>query len=183
MDCEAQIRLWLMQDEMRLKVIKIVSSLNIPDCWVAAGFIRNLVWDRLHNYAHPTALNDIDVIYYNSENIDESEDLLYESQLKLSTSKTLDFSVKNQARMHYKLKRKQYKNIHEAMSYWPEIETAVGVRWIDGRIQFIAPFGLECLFNKTVTYNARSSFQAFTQRINSKRWLEMWPELIVKNNG
>lgn len=183
MDYEAQIRLWLMQDEMRLDVIKAVSSLTLSDCWIAAGFIRNLVWDKLHRYSYSTPLNDIDVIYYDAEQTDKSADLFYESQLRALTNASLGFSVKNQARMHGKLKKTQYNSTLEAMSYWPEIETAVAVRWINDDIQFIAPFGLERLFNKTITFNVKSSFEAFNQRINSKGWLETWPDLIVHEKG
>ncbi|WRQ77412.1 nucleotidyltransferase family protein [Pseudomonas saxonica] len=26
----------------------MVRSLNLPDCWIGAGFLRNAVWDYLH---------------------------------------------------------------------------------------------------------------------------------------
>lgn len=28
--------------------------------WIAAGFVRNLVWDKLHGFSSMTALDDID---------------------------------------------------------------------------------------------------------------------------
>ncbi|MCG8710958.1 nucleotidyltransferase family protein [Brenneria sp. 4F2] len=180
MDYEAQIRLWLMQDEMRLGVIKAVSSLSLSDCWVAAGFVRNLVWDKLHHYACPTMLNDIDVIYYDAENTDESADFYYESQLRLLTKGASGISVKNQARMHFKLNKMQYKNTFDSMSYWPEIETAVGVRWLNDYIEFSVPFGLDSLFNKTITFNTKSCFEVFIQRVKRKEWLDRWPGLIIR---
>lgn len=50
-------------DSMRIKLLQAVASLGLPDCYVAAGFVRNAVWDYLHNYTG-TALSDIDVVYY-----------------------------------------------------------------------------------------------------------------------
>lgn len=63
---------------MRLEVINAESSLNVSDCWGAAGFIRHLVWGKLHHAGginrHVIILNfqsngpgdlvAIDAIYY-----------------------------------------------------------------------------------------------------------------------
>ena len=27
-----------------------VAQLGLPDCWIAAGFVRNAVWDVLHGW-------------------------------------------------------------------------------------------------------------------------------------
>ena len=50
------------QDQERMNVLSIVQFMNLPDCYVAAGFIRNLVWDALHSCE--TRLNDIDIVFY-----------------------------------------------------------------------------------------------------------------------
>ncbi len=42
------------QDPLRMQVLDCVaqySQLDLPQCYVAAGFVRNLVWDHLHGYA------------------------------------------------------------------------------------------------------------------------------------
>ena len=49
------------------EALRIVAALDLPDCWIAAGFVRNLVWDHLHGISPPTPLNDIDVIYFAPE--------------------------------------------------------------------------------------------------------------------
>ena len=34
-------------DEVFIKILKTVEQLELNDCWVAAGVIRNKVWDTL----------------------------------------------------------------------------------------------------------------------------------------
>lgn len=58
------IEQWLANDEKRMQALRIAASYNLPDWWLAAGFVRNLVWDQLHGYAQPTPLNDLDLIYF-----------------------------------------------------------------------------------------------------------------------
>ncbi|GAB6262514.1 hypothetical protein PSSHI_27580 [Photobacterium sp. R1] len=55
---------WLRQDDLRMSVLAVVESLNLPQAYVGAGFVRNLVWDHLHGYSPPTPLNDVDVVYF-----------------------------------------------------------------------------------------------------------------------
>ena len=45
-----------------MSILRIVQALQLNDCWIAAGVIRNKVWDYLHNTQ--TEINDIDVIYF-----------------------------------------------------------------------------------------------------------------------
>jgi hypothetical protein len=54
-----------------MKDLSVIRELNLIKGYVAAGYIRNFIWDTLHSYAIPTPLHDIDVIYYNPEELDE----------------------------------------------------------------------------------------------------------------
>lgn len=49
-------------DDLRMNALHVVSQLDLPGWLIAAGFVRNLIWDELFNLT--TDLNDIDVIYY-----------------------------------------------------------------------------------------------------------------------
>lgn len=55
------------QDPLRTEALYYVSLLGLPQCYIAAGFVRNLVWDALHDFKSPSPLNDIDVIYFDPE--------------------------------------------------------------------------------------------------------------------
>ncbi len=38
------------QDPIRIEALNCVSELGLPQCYIAAGFVRNLVWDSLHGF-------------------------------------------------------------------------------------------------------------------------------------
>ncbi|WP_198938031.1 nucleotidyltransferase family protein [Alkanindiges hydrocarboniclasticus] len=152
---------------------------HLNDWCLGAGFVRNLVWDHLHHYIDAVPLNDIDLIYFNPANLLESTDLQFEQELRKQFN--INWSVKNQARMHRRNNDLPYKNTANAMSYWPEMETAVGVLIRQNRLEIIAPFGLASLFAGHITLNPkRPKLEIFQQRIQHKRWLEKWPKLQIK---
>jgi hypothetical protein len=47
-----------------LRVLEAIRLLGLPDCYLAAGAVRNTVWDSLHGLATPGSLGDLDVIYF-----------------------------------------------------------------------------------------------------------------------
>ncbi|WP_251358441.1 nucleotidyltransferase family protein [Kangiella sp. TOML190] len=178
MNYERQIKQWLQSDEVRFNALKAAASLELKDWCLAAGFVRNLVWDKLHENQHGTPLNDIDLIYFDKNN-DTSVDKKIEKTLK--TKYLQPWSVKNQARMHLRNNDSPYSSTSDAMSYWVEIETAIGVRLHrDQTLEVIAPFGCEALFNYSITINdKRRKPKAFGARVRDKAWLENWPKLVV----
>lgn len=62
------------EDDWMMTILATVKSLNLPDWWVCAGFVRSKIWDTLHGYSKRTPLSDIDVIYFDKRNVDESEE-------------------------------------------------------------------------------------------------------------
>lgn len=177
-----QIVQWLLGDQKRMDILFVAADYclqkEIPDWCLAAGFVRNLVWDELHHFKTPTALNDVDLIYFDAVNISKKTELKYEAELNQRLS--IHWSVKNQARMNRRNDDMPYQNTSDAMTYWPEQETAVGVCFVDGQIKVIAPFGLQSLFERKISLNLkRPKTDAFYQRIAEKGWLERWPDLTV----
>ncbi len=169
---------WMLSDADRLSALTAVSRLNLPDSCIAAGFVRNLAWDNLHSKHYPTPLNDLDVIYFDPTDISEQRDIDLETQLK--NKMNWPWSVKNQARMHFRNNDQPYQSTIDAMSYWPELETAVGVRLVGelNDLEFISPFGLSHLFNSTITMNPkRPKPEQFHLRVKNKKWLKQWPNL------
>ena len=178
-ESEAQNRIakLLLADAKRMAILRAVANLNLPDCYVAAGFLRNLVWDNLHE-STGTPLNDVDVIFFeNALTISEEQ----QKQQLATQMPEYDFDVKNQARMHLKHDHQPYKNSRDAMSYWVELETAVGVRLNkQGDFDYAAPFELALLFDGNITPNPARPTHLFTERMSKKNWLQLWPQLEVK---
>lgn len=167
------------RDELRLEALECARKLSLPQCYLAAGFVRNLVWDYLHQKSVSTSLNDVDVIYFDPNEL--SKDKFKEYELALNESMPqLKWQVRNQAFMHVRNGDQSYKSSIDAMSYWPEKETAVAARKLEsGSLECIATFGFESLFNLQVTYNPIRQREIFEYRVKSKGWLELWPSLTI----
>ncbi|MGR4989090.1 nucleotidyltransferase family protein [Vibrio rotiferianus] len=169
----------LLNDSTRMRALECVRSLALPDCYIAAGFVRNLVWDHLHQKQNPTPLNDLDVVYFDPNELDEKTYLKYEAQLK-ALMPELNWQVRNQANMHLRNGDKPYQNTLDAMSYWPEKETAVAARLNENnQIECISAFGFTSLFDGHITYNPKRTMTLFESRVESKDWLITWPQLQV----
>ncbi len=167
------------QDPMRVEALQHVSQLNLPQCYIAAGFVRNLVWDALHHITLATPLNDVDVIYFDPTESNSEAYFEYEKQLK-SRMPQLKWQVRNQAKMHTRNGDAPYKSSVDAMHYWPEKETAVAVRQSGlDQYELVAAFGFESLFNYCITHNPHRSRTIFENRVKSKGWLIRWPSLRI----
>jgi hypothetical protein len=82
--------------------------------------------------------------------------------------------------MHIRNNDDLYSSSLDAMSYWPEKETAVGIRKLsDGNFECISAFGFNSLFNLQITHNPKRLRSVFEHRINSKGWLTTWANLSI----
>lgn len=172
----------LSADARRWQILQHVRDLRLPDCWVAAGFIRSAVWDHLHGHVPSPLPTDIDVIWLDSDNRLPGQDIELEAKL-LSVDNTLNWSVKNQARMHLRNGDRPYESATDSMAYWPETATAVAVRLsANDQVEVAAPFGLDDLFDLIVRPAGKfrdEKKQLFLARLQSKQWLTKWPDLTV----
>ncbi|MCL4353552.1 nucleotidyltransferase family protein [Patescibacteria group bacterium] len=178
------------KDKWRTKILKAAQSLNLPDWWIGAGFVRAMVWDHLHDYTKSTPPTDIDVIYYDENDFDLEEmeqestakEIYYQKQLE-KIFPGPDWSVTNQARIHLFHKRKTpYKNSTEALSEWVETAPCVGVRLDDNdELIITAPHGIYDLTHLILrpTFNSKENLKEFDRRVTEKHWLTKWPKLKV----
>lgn len=81
-DHAERLRAILAADEPRGRVLAMVASLGLPDCWVAAGFVRNAVWDHLHGRPALLPASDIDVIWFDPLHADRDLDRDLEATLR-----------------------------------------------------------------------------------------------------
>jgi hypothetical protein len=170
-------------DPWRLDVLRTVRDLELPDCWVGAGFVRALVWDHLHGYDDPTPLDDVDVIYFDDDNTDKAEDRLYEERLA-DVLAQVPWSVKNQARMHRRNGDKPYRDTSDALCHWLETPTAVAVRMDDDeQLELLAPLGLDDLLAMRIVptpHALNQRLSAYRERVLAKPWARQWPRVDIK---
>ena len=166
----------------RLDALRAVAALGLPDCWIAAGFLRNPIWDRLHGYTEATPLNDLDVVYFDPEDRSKERDAALEQEL-LKLSPGLPWSVRNQARMHATNGDRPYTSTEDALRHWLETVSAVGIRLTGtGELELLAPFGFDDIFALTVRPTPHASDMrpaAYRSRMARKNWPAIWPRVTV----
>lgn len=180
MDNICRVRHIIRVDPLRWHILGIVRALRLPDCWIGAGFVRNAVWDHLHQRSPSLLRGDVDVMWYNSEQADPIQDRNYEASLR-KVEAAICWSVKNQARMHAQNGDAPYTSATDAMRFWPETATAVAVRRNDeDDCEVAAPFGLADLFGLVLRPTpgfAKEKHHVYEQRLRTKQWVATWPLL------
>lgn len=170
----------LRTDPVRWHLLQVVSHLGLPDCWIAAGFIRNAVWDALHGRTARPPIGDVDVIWFDPDHAEEAHDRSAEAALR-AVVPTVDWSVKNQSRMHQRNGDLPYRSATDAMRHWPETATAVAARRSgSGLLEIASPLGLEDLFNLVLRPAPRFAGEKrpiFEARVRTKAWMTAWPLL------
>lgn len=173
-------------DEGMMEIIHAASSLDLPDWWICAGFVRSKIWDTLHGFKERTLTPDIDVIYFEPANIDEDFEKTLEAELK-TLMPDVPWSVKNQARMHVVNQIPPYTSSEDAISKFPETATALGVKLDkEKRLILTAPCGLEDVLHMEIKptpffTETRERAAIYEERLIKKNWTAKWPMVKVQD--
>ena len=88
--------------------------------------------------------------------------------------------------MHERNLDRAYLSASDAMRYWPDTATAVGVRLNEqAEIEVAAPFGLDDLFSLVLRPPERfvvEKHSIYANRIHTKNWQATWPKLRIKTS-
>lgn len=161
-------------------------SLGLASWCIGAGALRNLVWDALHGHAQASALADVDLVYFDADDLDPARDAALQRRLRQRLA--LPWEVTNQAGVHHWFERhfghavEPLRSLEEAVASWPEPATAVGV-WLDAAdlLHVVAPLGLADLLGMRIRRNpARVSIETYRQRCADKRYDQRWPRVVVE---
>ena len=167
------------EDAVAMEQLRAVRSLGLPDWCIAAGFVRNRVWDHLHGIVPARPPVDIDVIYFDATDTSTQREVAFET--RLGAQMPLPWQVRNQARMHVVKKDfPPHRDTAHAMTFWLETVTPVGVRLeADDSLIVVAPLGTNDLLNLRCrpTEFGRLRRSEYDERIASKRWRELWPKV------
>ena len=146
--------------------------------WLAAGFVRNAVWDVLASRVPDVAsLADLDLVHHDPTNLVPEADAAFEAALH--AARPLPWSVVNQARAHGWNGHAPYSDLSAALAHWTETATAVAARLVAGRIEVLAPLGVEDLLDGIVRPGpAYAADPAVARaRLAAKGWQARWPGL------
>lgn len=169
------------EDPRMMDVLGRAEKLNFPDWVIGAGFVRNKVWDHLHNFSRPKVdTADVDLVYFDPNGNDQKTDEELSARLKKETG--IDWEIVNEAYAHKWNNLPPYKSTEDALSQWPETATAIGVKLESGELRLIAPYGINDLIGMIVRPSPKfqDGIDRVKERVEKKRWLEKWPKLKVE---
>jgi hypothetical protein len=116
-----------------LRALDAVAVSGLPDAWIGAGVIRDLVWGQYHRGFDPAAIKDVDVAYFDPADLTMERDLT--AQETLGRLADLPWEATNQAAVHVWYHQyfggapvESFASVHDAVATWPETATCVAVR-------------------------------------------------------
>lgn len=173
---------WLM------RVLGAVRDASLPDAWVGAGTLRDLVWgERYGQGFRPDRVRDVDVAFFDPHDLSRANDDRATGQLALRLP-GVPWEAKNQAAVHTWYQHKfggdpvePLTCVRDAVGTWPETATAVAVRLTgDDAIEVCAPLGLDDLLNGVWRRNPRRiSVEQSLARLARHDPQTRWPYVTV----
>jgi len=169
-----------------MALLVAIRSLRLPQWRLVAGCLYQTVWNVLTGRARGTGIQDYDLIYFDATDLSwEAEDAVIGRVTEAARGCVGPVQARNQARVHlwfedhFGIQYPKLTSADEAIGRFDAIAAAVGVRLDDnGRLDVVAPFGLDDLFAMVVRPNYALD-NAATFRRKSQRRQSIWPEIKV----
>ena len=149
----------LSQNLELMDILNYIHELKLPNFYIAAGSIFQTVWNFYDNKELNYGIKDIDVIYFNKNNITLEKDLEYYDLIsKFCKEKgyKIEVDVSNEARMHiwtkekYNIDIEPYTSSEDAIDKWIATVHAIGLTKKNKKLEIYAPYGLSDIYSKTV---------------------------------
>ena len=178
----------LKKNKELMTMLDYVEKLNLPNFYIAAGFIYQTIWNYYDNKDLNYGIKDIDIIYYDKDDLSVEKDLAYYQEIKKYVDeKGIDYEidVSNEARMHLWKKENenkhidQYKNSEDAIDQWIATVQSIGITKENGEIKIYAPYGLGDIFSKTIRpiKHKGNSKELYNRKVTS--WQNRFKDLII----
>ena len=172
-------------DPEMMTVLAIIRDLDLADAWLAAGAVRNFIWNQLSGKPGFYATTDLDLVFYDPT-ISYEETQQIEQELQ-KTYPQYAWEVKNQVYMHqHSPGTAPYRSACDAVSKYPEQCTASAVRLRkDGQLELFLPYGTkdieDFIVQPTPHFLASPERLAvYTEWMKKKDWQSKWPPLEVR---
>ena len=173
------------------RALTAVAGSGLPDAWIGAGVLRDVVWGQRYGRFDPAEVNDIDVAFFDPGCLSRERDL--QAQEALAGLAELPWEATNQAAVHTWYQAyfggspvPPFASVHEAVATWPETATCVAVRQRpgDGELDVCAPYGLADLLGGIWRANlVRVTPEISTARLARQRVRARWPGVTIVPPG
>lgn len=176
---KARLCAFILRSQLRRACLRALRAAGPRDAWLAAGFIRNAVFDEKLGPSRLSAQADLDVVYNDPLDLRGERDRAFEFALNARCPGP--WSVKNQARMAIRNGHGGYRDVEHAISHFPERATAVAARLSIAQceLELLAPFGIDDLCAGVIRATPNADLDVYFARCRDKRWLDRWPDVRV----
>lgn len=181
-------QLWeiLKQNEVIQEIFEKAPLLRLPNWYLTAGCIAQTVWNSLSGFEPTHGIKDYDLVYFDGFDFKREKERKYIQQgRKLFKKVSAPVEIVNEANVHRWFEhdfgekmRHPYKSVEEAISTWSTIAVCIGARYINGKFDVCAPYGLDDLFSMTLRSN-KGFFSKSRHEEKINRWVGIWPKLKV----
>lgn len=156
-------------------------DISLPNWAIGGGSIRNCVWNAISGLRVPP--NDVDVVYFETQNTTRSRDKVIEATL-LARDPDTNWAVMNQSRAHEWIKRVNgvetapFSSLDEAVATWVETATSVAITLDpENQLCLIAPYGVGDLLNGVLRRAPVFPGPDSIYEKRCQRFLRAWPFL------
>ncbi|GAA1887251.1 nucleotidyltransferase family protein [Asanoa iriomotensis] len=171
---------WLMA------ALAAVRASRLPEAWIGAGVLRDLVWDERYGAGFdPARVRDVDVAFFDAADLSRDRD---QSATALLTGllPAVPWEATNQAAVHTWYADHfggaavpPLTSVADAVATWPETATSVAVRLTD-RVEVCAPLGVADLLGGVWRPNPRRiTVERSRERLARQRPATRWPGVRV----
>jgi hypothetical protein len=179
----------LSQEPWLMRALAAVAQSKLPDAWIGAGAVRDVVWGQLHGGFDPAGVKDVDVAYFDAGDLSTERDLAAGNALGRFAA--LPWEATNQAAVHTWYDGyfggdpvPPLRSVHEAIATWPETATCVAVRTGAGGLEVCAPYGLSDLLAGVWRPNpSRVTPEMSMARLARQRVRARWPQVTIVPPG
>ena len=171
---------------MLMAVLEALRAMALPDHLLVAGAIYNTVWNHLTDRDALTGVNDIDVFYFDDADLGwDAEDRVIKALEAQFANLPVPVQARNQARVHLWFEQKfgcpfaPLTSASEMLGRYASKTHAVGARLNNaGRLEIVAPFGLDDLFSFRMVPNPVLD-NRIAHASKAARAKAIWPELTI----
>jgi hypothetical protein len=183
---EAELRRIVRGSDWLMGILETVRDCDPPDWLVGGGVLYKLVWNGLHGYAETAHIEDVDVVFFDPENLGPERETAVECCLS-TRRPDVPWEAKNQAAVHLWHEEKfghavsPLRSSEEGVGANPGTATAVGIRLLaDDDLYVAAPLGLSDLFELILRRNSRRvTPESFREWVDQKSVRDRWPKVRV----